>query len=685
MQHTGPSTSGGPIAIRGYLVQTLVALLYITQSDPSFTQITLEPDHDHEKFDFTWKSASGTHAVQVKSTTNEFKKPVVEAWANELEHVRKNESCRLILVGTIHTSLEGIHKIGSVLIEKKNLDINGLRNEAAHLIYGFMYAQGLGQATPPQLEMIADSLVTNLLNLSTHSETFTREAFTKQLTTWIRHAPRQALRIELSQFDLFKYAPEHLIGRESETQLLADAWTKAVADEPGRPRVLTFVALGGEGKTSLVTKWVADLATQNWPGCESAFAWSFYSQGTREQIAASSDKFLKEALIFFGDAEMAASPQHATDKARRLAHLVGASRTLLILDGLEPLQYPPGPPMDGKLKDDGIATLLKALAASSRGVCIVTTRYSIPNLKAYRQTTAREHDLKRLPLRAGVALLKQLGVTTGSKDDFERLVEDVDGHALTLQIMGGFLKKAHGGDVRCRDRVKFEKANATIQGGHAFRAIAAYAIWMQTDSDESRRELAILSLMGLFDRPATADCFNALLRPPAITSLTEPLVGIAEEDLNLTLDALQTAKLLTVLRDPANSFLGLDAHPLIREYFAKRLRDNQLESWQAAHRRLYEHLCATTTDKKPAPTLKDLEPLYQAVSHGCHAGMQREACGKVYRGRINRGQEFYSTKKLGAFGSDLGAAAYFFDPPWTRVSPALTPADQSWLLSVAAF
>ena len=65
--------------------------------------------------------------------------------------------------------------------------------------------------------------------------------------------------------------------------------------------------------------------------------------------------------------------------------------------------------------------------------------------------------------------------------------------------------------------------------------------------------------------------------------------------------------------------------------------------------------------------------------------MQQEACDKVYLARILRREENYSTKKLGAFGSDLGAIACFFETPWSRVSPALTEADQAWLLNEAAF
>ena len=177
---------------------------------------------------------------------------------------------------------------------------------------------------------------------------------------------------------IIKYAPAELVGREVETKLLQDAWDKAVDGEKKRPRILTFVALGGEGKTSLVAKWAADLAHQDWPGCDAVFAWSFYSQGTREQVAASSDLFLKEALTFFGDAAMAGSAQGAFDKGRRLAQLVGERRALLILDGLEPLQYAPTSPTPGELKDQGLAALLKGLAAASHGLCVVTTRYSLP-------------------------------------------------------------------------------------------------------------------------------------------------------------------------------------------------------------------------------------------------------------------------------------------------------------------
>ncbi|MBS1786786.1 MAG: ATP-binding protein [Acidobacteria bacterium] len=519
-------------------------------------------------------------------------------------------------------------------------------------------------------------------------------------------APTVSIPADISR--IVKYAPAELIGREAETRLLDDAWAKVQSQEAKRSRILTFVALGGEGKTSLVAKWAADLSDQNWPGCDAVFAWSFYSQGTREQLAASSDLFLAEALSFFGDTAMAGSNQGAFEKGRRLAQLVGERRSLLILDGLEPLQYAPTSPTAGELKDQGLAALLKGLAANSRGLCVVTTRYKVPDLRAYWQTAAPQHELPRLSTAAGVRLLRTIGVK-GTQAEFEKLVEDVNGHALTLQILGQFLVRAHHGDIRRRDRVNLEKADAKIQGGHAFRAMAAYVKWLEDDSEEARRELAVLQLMGLFDRPAAAELIDVLRQPPAISGLTEPVVGLAEEDWELSLSALGDARLLTVNRDAAGNLLALDAHPLLREYFAGKLKaegammnekvkvkgerkkqgkDSSFippnSAFQEAHRRLYEHLCVTTKEGDE-PTLEDLQPLYQAVAHGSQAGLQQEALDKVYYARILRGNEGYSAFKLGALGSDLGAVACFFETPWSRVSPVLSESDQAWLLGDAAF
>ena len=56
--------------------------------------------------------------------------------------------------------------------------------------------------------------------------------------------------------------------------------------------------------------------------------------------------------------------------------------------------------------------------------------------------------------------------------------------------------------------------------------------------------------------------------------------------------------------------------------------------------------------------------LLRGVLDGDHLRRIQEAFDEVYLRRIVRGNEFFSTKKLGAFGADLAGLAQFFDSPW---------------------
>ncbi len=494
--------------------------------------------------------------------------------------------------------------------------------------------------------------------------------------------PRLETTIDVSATKL-PHAAERLIGRDEDLARLDAAWNDS------HNNVVIIRAFGGMGKTSVVATWMAELALKNWRGAERIFDWSFYSQGTNDQSAASAESFIAAALTAFGDPDPVLGS--AWDRGARLARLVGQVRCLLVLDGLEPLQYPPGP-MEGKLKDPAIEALLKGLAAQNAGLCVVTTREKVPDIQQHYGRTAADLALTALTDLAGAALLHHHGATRAgasaiAKDDKELQTasREVRGHGLTLQLLGQYLWLAEDGDIRKRDTVRLADADheykndATRPYGHAFKAIEAYENWFQREDERGQRHLAILRLLGLFDRPASKDCLDALVKAPAIDELTGPLVGLEQRDWKVITNRLAEINLVTVQADG-----GLDAHPLLREYFATKLRTQQPEAWKAAHRRLYEHLCARTEDK-PDATLEDLQPLYQAVAHGCQAGLQQHACDTVFSYRVRRGKEIYSTRKLGAYGSDLGAIACFFETPWSRISPALTEAAQSWLLGEAAF
>jgi tetratricopeptide (TPR) repeat protein len=455
-----------------------------------------------------------------------------------------------------------------------------------------------------------------------------------------------------------------LIGRETELARLDAAW------KDPNTRVLTLVAFGGTGKSALVSRWLESMSVKDWCGARRVLDWSFYSQGTEDRVT-SADRFLDHALTWFGDPDPKAGAPR--DRGLRLAELVRQEKTLLVLDGVEPLQHPPSSPLAGQLKDPGLAALLKSLALANPGLCVVTTREHITDLDRFPKT-APQDDLEALSLKAGAELLKQLGVK-GKDSELLAASREFGNHALTLTLLGGYLSRACGGDVRRRKEVDLAGA-AERKGGHALRVIGTYAAWLGEGP-----ELAALRLLGLFDRPAGPKAVAALRAKPAIPGLTEQLMDLGEEAWQLALSNLREHGLL-LPADPHQPGI-LDAHPLVRVFFQEEFEKQRPEAWQAGNLRLYEHL------QKEAPDLPDtlevMEPLYTAVVHGCRAGRQQEAFEEVYWQRIRRGAEAYSIKKLGAFGSDLSALSGFFDRPWDQPSASLTSSAQAFLLNTAGF
>jgi hypothetical protein len=164
-----------------------------------------------------------------------------------------------------------------------------------------------------------------------------------------------------------------VFGREEDIALLDRAWANKDVN------VVTIVAWAGVGKSTLINHWLRRMAAQRYRSAELVFGWSFYRQGTSGGTS-SADEFLDAALHWFGDPD----PRLGTawEKGERLAKLVVQRRTLLILDGLEPLQNPPGA-QEGRLRDPSLQALVRELAAFNTGLCVITTRTPVADIADY--------------------------------------------------------------------------------------------------------------------------------------------------------------------------------------------------------------------------------------------------------------------------------------------------------------
>ena len=226
--------------------------------------------------------------------------------------------------------------------------------------------------------------------------------------------------------------------------------------------VVTIVAWAGVGKSTLVNHWLRGMAAEHYRSAELVFGWSFYRQGTSGGTS-SADEFLDAALTWFGDPD----PRMGTawEKGERLAKLISHRRTLLVLDGLEPLQNPPGP-QEGRLRDPALQALLREFAAFNRGLCVITTRLPVADIADHERSSAPRRDLERLSSDAGAKLLQALGVR-GDQAEFRSASDEFGGHCLALTLLGSYLADAYNGDIRCRKEVSEHLSHDVRQGAHA--------------------------------------------------------------------------------------------------------------------------------------------------------------------------------------------------------------------------
>ena len=458
--------------------------------------------------------------------------------------------------------------------------------------------------------------------------------------------------------------PYELFGRQKELRILNEAW------ESEDTNILSFVAYGGVGKSTLVNKWLEKMRWDNYRGAEKVFGWSFYSQGTGERVT-SADKFISEALEWFGDPD----PKKGSlwDKGQRLADLIRKEKTLLILDGLEPLQS--GYDYEkGKIKDPALSILVTQLERNNNGLCVITTREKVAELERYDKGVT-QLNLEQISKEAGRALLR-VGSVQGTDGELEAASEEFGNHALAINLLGSYIHGIEGHHISNAKQIP-DLDIPEEKGRQPRRVIAAFE-----ECFGESPQIQVLRLTGLFDRPAHVDAVKAVRKGSKISGLTDKIKNLSEGKWLNLLEGLRELKLLAQ-KSKHNPNI-IDCHPLVREHFGEKLQKNKTEAWKEAHGRLYEYYKGVPEKELP-DTLEEMTPLFAAVTHGCLSGRYQETFDDMYWKRITRGNQYYIWRQLGAFGADLAAVSCFFETPWSKPASGLRKEDKAIVLNIAGF
>lgn len=434
-----------------------------------------------------------------------------------------------------------------------------------------------------------------------------------------------------------------LIGRELESAALEMAWNS------DRIRVVSLVGPGGTGKTTLVRAWMDRMKASEYRGAQRVLGWSFYSQGSHGQ-AVSADSFFQTVFEKLG---VKNPPRSSWDKGEQLAQLLRGERTLLFLDGLEPLQASHEAER-GRILDPGLRVLVEDFSSSDQGLCIITTRQRVADLDDSGGSI--QVDIAEVQEEDGGDLLAVTKLK-GTPEQLRAASRTYGNHPLALRLLSGFLKEFRNREAEAAHQLEPIAVDAGI-------AVPVARVLLNFERLASPHMIHLLRYVALFARPCTLQELQA--------------AGVDENTLT---DLRDTARRLYLLDAEDERVPGhVDMHPLLREYFARQFRQTYLEEWKDANHRLAGFFLNSTPFQPDS--LSEMLPLFEAVTHGCRAGVPVKTFNAYYA-RIERERAEYQIYTLGAHGLTLSALGEFFEKPWIQFGDNVPVALRAPLLNRA--
>jgi len=444
---------------------------------------------------------------------------------------------------------------------------------------------------------------------------------------------------------------ENFVGREEYLETIA-SWYK----NPD-VRIGALIGWGGVGKSALVRKWYDNLkANKIQP--DGIFWWGFYRNAYLEQ-------FLNALLRYVSGGQIEPGEIKGTwEKVERIKENISRGAYLIILDGLEEMQEGKSGDEFGKMTHRECTELLHYLAdvPKSEGLCLITTRYPLKDLEDWENRSYENRSLVDLSIPDALLMLKKRDIN-GSDDDMTEVINRYKGHALSLTSVAGYLNRYYDGDIKQAPQVQFV-LNDKKRFEDVNKLLSRYAEKM------SDAERVFLNIFSLFRQEITERDFAEVFRK-RIEDVNDAIVKMGELDFRDLISGLVDWRLISC--DETKKLYT--THPLIKSYFESDFRqDNRM----LCHKRMYQYF-GEHAPQQPE-TLQEMQPLFEQVYHGCAAGLYDEVFDDVYKEKINRGNEFFITDKLGAWETDLSLIKTFFPEGDLSQMPLVSKRDwQSWL------
>jgi tetratricopeptide (TPR) repeat protein len=476
-----------------------------------------------------------------------------------------------------------------------------------------------------------------------------------------RSMPSPALPVPAVDISYLPSASHSFVGRNDEVALALDAADNASTN------VISITGVAGTGKTALINELVRRLADA---APREIVAWSFDASGIGRGEERSADAAVDYLCGRIG--ESLPLGLDALEQGRRLSLILQERPTVLIMDGIEKVQNTTASRF-GTLTHPAMYALLRNLAYSNAGVCLVTSRLPVTDLDEFPPPGHIHIELGPLQPEAAIDLVRRLGLS-GTDYELRSFCSDYDFHPLTITLVASAVAQLFDGDISQRAEIPF------LAGDGLRDKLREIVEWYERSvTDPIAR--AVLRSLGFFPYGGSVSDLTHLLGS-AVAPQVAPDVSrhLTRADVRGGIAQLERLQIVNVR--PGG---GLDAHPLVREVLQENLRATLPGAWVSGHRHLF-NVGAADLSTTPLPlALADMAPLFRLLYHGCEGSKVDRALTEVYLPCIARGDADYCMQVLGAVSSDLYALRNFFVTEWTLLRPGVPEDLQAWIMHKAAF
>lgn len=461
-----------------------------------------------------------------------------------------------------------------------------------------------------------------------------------------------------------------LIGRKKELKLLTD-WVT----DPNGARIMSFVAIGGTGKSAVTWHWFKNIATQEMKPLAGQMWWSFYEPD------ATFENFVTRALTYVTNRSLEEIQQiSAPDRESQLLAALNDKPFLFALDGFERLVIAYAR-MDAARLDDSqvgvertlrktidprVGRFLRKLAQTKNSRILISTRLYPVELETDGGDPipgSARSDITGLFDEDAVELWRAFGVS-GSRADLLPIFSSIGNHALLIQALAGAIKRYHRAPA---DFDKWRDANPQFQpikvlGLSERMAHVLESAWAGLND----RPRQVLHILAAFRRPTDYDTFSALL-----VGVGKPCVN--ENELDRIWIELEDRGLLGWDRR-ANRY---DLHPIVRGVVWGSLRnDEQRDIYIQLHRHFSASPAVEFEDVSDLDGLNPSIELYHAL---IGRGEYDEAYA-VFRSQLSKAMHY----RLNANRERIQLLEGLFPDGVDRLPRLNDPNDQAFTLNALA-